>query len=74
MPIRSLSEASARLEEAIMKASIDIETPMDLYELYEITAIQILDSNFLYFEEGVLEEHLRTVLQEKSRVLLGHSP
>lgn len=38
-----------------------------------MTAIQILDSNFDYFEDGVLEEHLRTILNEKSRQLLGRA-
>lgn len=73
MTIRTLSEATARLEEAVRHTSLDIHTPTDLYELYEMTAIQILDSNFDYFEDGVLEEHLRTILNEKSRQLLGRA-
>ncbi|KEA63902.1 hypothetical protein ADIMK_1919 [Marinobacterium lacunae] len=71
MTIRSLAEASARLEEAVMNASIVIETPTDLYDLYEMTAIQILDSNFDAFPDGVLEGHLRSILEEKAIQLLG---
>lgn len=71
MTIRSLSEVSARLEKAVMQTSIPIETPADLYELYEITAIQILDSNFDAFPEGVLEEHLINILLKKQKLLLG---
>lgn len=71
MTIRTLSEATARLEESVRNTSLDIKTPADLYDLYEMTAIQILDSNFDYFEDGVLEEHLLTILNEKFRQLLG---
>jgi len=74
MPIRSLSEASARLEEATMNTTAYINDPIDLYEAYEMNAIQILDSNFDYFPDGVLEQHLRSILNEKAIFLLGHIP
>lgn len=62
MTIRTLSEASARLEEAVKATSGDCHTAQDLYDCYEMVAIQILDSNFEAFPDGELELYLRGYL------------
>ncbi|MBR9890000.1 MAG: hypothetical protein GYB20_20150 [Oceanospirillales bacterium] len=62
MTIRTLPEASARLEEAVKASSGDRHSAQDLYDCYEMVAIQILDSNFENFPEGELELYLRGYL------------
>ena len=62
MTIRTLAEASARLEEAIKASSGDCHTAQELYDCYEMVAIQILDSNFEAFPDGELELYLRGYL------------
>jgi hypothetical protein len=44
-------------------------TPQEQYVLYEAIAIQILDSEFDEYEEGVLEEYLVTFLDKKVKSL-----
>lgn len=62
MSIRTLAEVSARLEEAVIASSDDCHTAQELYDCYEMVAIQILDSNFDAFPEGELELFLRGYL------------
>ena len=69
MNIRSLAEVGARLEEAV---SGDTSTPQELYERYEMLAIQILDSEFDNYADGILEEYLLGYLNSK-RLELGLS-
>lgn len=72
MTNRNLAEVGARLEKAV----IDLQgqslpaTPTEKYEQYELFAIQILDSEFEDFNEGILEEYLLAFLHQK-RLELG---
>jgi hypothetical protein len=67
---RALSEVSARLELAYASCKSAAITPQEQYDLYETIAIQILDSEFDEYKEGVLEEYLVTYLANKRRELL----
>ncbi|WP_020683944.1 hypothetical protein [Marinobacterium rhizophilum] len=71
MPIRTLAEVAVRLEEAVKALSSGVDTPSELYERYEMIAIEILDSNFDSFPDGVLEEFLRDYLSLKEKLLIG---
>jgi hypothetical protein len=64
---RELSEVSVRLELAFANSKDDAMTPQEQYDLYEAIAIQILDSEFDEYEEGVLEEHLMVFLESKRK-------
>jgi hypothetical protein len=55
---RDLSEVSVRLELAYANGQEATMTPQEQFDLYESIAIQILDSEFDEYEEGVLEELL----------------
>jgi len=66
---RELSEVSVRLEQAYVNCKEASMTQQEQYDLYESIAIQILDSEFDDYEEGVLEEYLGDVLERKSREL-----
>jgi hypothetical protein len=68
---RELSEVSARLEFAYAKCKEATMTPQEQYDLYESIAIQILDSEFDEYEEGVLEEYLVVFLEGKRMQLLS---
>jgi hypothetical protein len=68
---RDLSEVSVRLELAFANSKDDAMTPQEQYDLYETIAIQILDSEFDEYEEGVLEEHLMVFLEGKRIQLLS---
>ena len=67
---RDLSEVSARLEQAYANGKEDALTPQEQYDLYESIAIQILDSEFDEYEEGLLEEYLMAFLKQKRKELL----
>lgn len=53
MTIRSLAEVGARLEKAVMAFSGDDADPQQRYAHYEMIAIEILDSEFNDYAEGV---------------------
>ena len=67
---RDISEVAARLELAYAKCKEEAMTPQEQYDLYESTAIQILDSEFDEYEDGALEEYLIVYLEQKRRELL----
>ena len=69
MTIRSLAEVGARLEKAVEALPDMPASPAELYERYEMIAIQILDSEFDDFPEQVLLSHLEKLLAEKRRAL-----
>jgi len=72
--IRKLAEVSARLDVAVYSNIDDINSPADLYEKYEMTAISILDSNEYPFSDGSLEIFLKRYLELKAEQLLGDQP
>ena len=67
---RDLSEVSVRLEQAYANSKDEPITPQEQFDLYESIAIQILDSEFDEYEEGVLEECLAAFLKQKRKELL----
>jgi len=69
MTIRSLAEVRARLEEAV-NALPEGPTPLAQYECYEMIAIEMLDSEFELYQEGLLEDYLKVYLHLK-RLELG---
>jgi hypothetical protein len=71
MNIRDISEVSARLEQSVARHSSGLSN-QELYDLYESTAIAVLDSQWMDFAEGELEAYLRTFLARK-RLELGLS-
>ncbi|WP_432472081.1 hypothetical protein [Amphritea sp. HPY] len=73
MTIRSLAEVGARLEKAVKTLPGKPASPTEQYERYEMTAIQILDSEFDDFEPNALEEYLMQYLKHK-RLELGLQP
>jgi hypothetical protein len=74
MTIRSLSEVRSRLEEIVRQnTSADI-SPLDMYDCYERVAFVMLDSEFEYYPDGLLEDYLRTFLQLKALELLNGPP
>ena len=68
MNICSLAEVSARLENMI--GNLDHRNNREQYQYLEILAISILDSEFMNYEEGKLEEYLQAYLHMK-RLELG---
>jgi plasmid maintenance system antidote protein VapI len=66
---RDLAEMSARLEKAYANGQEATMTSQEQYDLYESIAIQILDSEFDAYEEGVLEEYLVAFLEGKASLL-----
>jgi hypothetical protein len=66
---RDLSGVFARLELAYANGKEAAMTPQEQYDLYESIAIQILDSEFDEYEEGVLEEYLVVFLASKRKEL-----
>jgi hypothetical protein len=73
MPIRSLAEVGARLEEAVSGLPGEPADASDHYDRYEQVAIAILDSEHSDFIPGELQEYLETVLYKK-RLELGLIP
>jgi hypothetical protein len=70
MTIRTLAEVGARLEETVKGLPGDGH---DLFDRYEMVAIQILDSEFPDFAPGLLERYLSIYLDLK-RLELGSEP
>lgn len=70
MTIRTLAEVGARLEETVRSLPGDGH---DLFDRYEMVAIQILDSEFPDFAPGLLEHYLSAYLDLK-RLELGSGP
>jgi hypothetical protein len=66
---RDLAEVSVRLELAYANGQEATMTPQEQFDLYESIAIQILDSEFDEYEEGVLEEYLVAFLEGKASLL-----
>lgn len=64
---RDLSGVSVRLEQTFANGKEATMTPQEQYDLYESIAIQILDSEFDEYEEGVLEEYLMVFLESKRK-------
>ncbi len=65
MNIRDISEVRVRLEKIAMASSGDRSTPIEKYQLYEDTAISILDSEFMNYPDAELEDYLVAFLQRK---------
>ncbi len=58
MPDRDLSSVATRLEAAVIGLSTEPASADDLYAVYEMIAVQILDSEHQDFPDGVLEAYL----------------
>ena len=69
MTIRNLAEVGAHLEEAYNSLPGEPSTKAEQYETYEMLAIQILDSEYMNYSEGVLEEYLLQFLKLKQDTL-----
>ena len=70
MCISELTEVSARLEKAYDSLP-DIDDLEGMYERYEMLAIQIVDSEFDNFPEGVLQHYLMGYLAATRYSLMG---
>jgi hypothetical protein len=62
MKIRSLAEISARLEETVSTLPVRATTPAELFDHYEMVAIEVLDSEHGNYTPGALEEYLEAFL------------
>lgn len=60
-----LAEVGVRLEKAVQRVANTSMTPIELYQCYEMTAIQILDSEFHQFKGDALQDYLMQYLLEK---------
>lgn len=65
MPIRSLAEVGARLEEAAQLLPGIPADAAEIFDRYESVAIAILDSEHADFVPGQLEEYLHTLLYKR---------
>lgn len=65
MTIRKLAELGARLEKSVLALSSEDLSPTEMYELYEMIAIQILDSEFDDYPDDELEVYLKAYLYLK---------
>lgn len=70
MCISELTEVAARLENSYL-AFEETDDLQEMYDRYEMLAIQILDSEFDNFPDGVLETFLQGYLQATKYSLLG---
>ena len=70
MCIGELTEVSARLEQAY-NAFPETDDLQEMYDRYEMLAIQILDSEFDHFPDKTLEHYLMGYLQSTKYSLLG---
>jgi hypothetical protein len=70
MTICSPAEVGARLEEIVTDLLGEEADPLQRYLHYEMIAIEILDSEFDNYTEGVLETYLQGYLSQK-RLDLG---
>ena len=57
-----LAEVRARLEEAVAALPGVATDPQELYDRYEMVAIEILDSEYMNYPEGELEQLLQAAL------------
>ena len=73
MNIRTLAEVGTRLEEAVGLLPGEPACPAEIFQAHESVATAILDSEYMDFESGLLEEYLMTLLHLK-RLELGLSP
>lgn len=62
-----LLEVAVRLEKAVQDLVDKDLASSDLYDTYEMVAIQILDSEFEIFPEGELEQYLKAFLKSKKQ-------
>jgi len=69
MTIRDISEVGARLEKAVKPHIEESMTPQEIYDLYEMTAIQILDSEFDDWFGDDLQIYLESYLECKEKEL-----
>lgn len=60
-----LAEMGARLEEAVKRVATASMTPLELYQCYEMTAIQLLDCHFHQFTGDALQDYLMQYLEQK---------
>jgi len=72
MTIRSLAEVGARLEEAVALLPGEPADPAEIFDRYEMVAIQVLDC-LTDFTPEVLEHYLMGFLDQK-RMALGLPP
>jgi hypothetical protein len=70
--IKEITAVGIRLEEAVKALSADADSPKNKYDLIEMLAVQILDSEFDNFDEGILAQYLLNYLTSK-RLELGLS-
>ena len=54
----NIEEVGERLENAVMSLPNVSEKPKELYSQYEEIAIEILDSEFMDWPTGILEQYL----------------
>lgn len=60
-----LAEMGVRLEEAVQRVANTSMTPLELYQCYEMTAIQLLDCHFHEFPGDLLQDYLMQYLADK---------
>ena len=72
MTTRDLAEVSARLAKCVESIPGEPATPQELFDRWEATAIQILDSEFGDYCPGALEEYLLAILYQKQLELGLH--
>jgi len=63
--IKEITAVGIRLEEAATRLGNSANTPKETYDLYEMLAIQILDSEYLDFQDNFLEQYLLEFLAIK---------
>lgn len=73
MTSQNLLEVSARLEKAVSRIHDPPANNEEIYQRYEMTAIQILDSECYNYPEDELYIYLRDYLENK-RSQLGLKP
>ena len=66
---QELLEVGVRLEEAVERIPDKTNDPVDLYQQYEMTAIQILDSECYNYPSDELYCYLLDYLEHKRRQL-----
>lgn len=69
MTSQDLLEVSARLEEAVERIPDRANDAEEIFQLYEMTAISILDSECFNYPDGELYLYLLEYLKHKRRQL-----
>jgi hypothetical protein len=64
MTISEITEVRARLEKAVQRLH-KAANPQEKYDQFEMVAIQILDSEFINYPDGLLQEYLTCYLRLK---------